>query len=53
MPATSEKQKVLMCLALAIKRGKASAKKYPTAAKTAQSMSEADLRDYCKGPVQK
>lgn len=53
MPATSEAQRRLMCLALSIKLGKVSPKKSPQAAKMARTMSVEDLSDYCKSPVKK
>jgi len=52
-PATSEKQKTLMCLALAIKLGKVPASKSAEAARLARTMSLGDLSDYCKSPVEK
>ena len=49
MPSVNERQRRLMCLALSIKLGKASASKSPQAAKMAREMSVEDLSDFCKG----
>ena len=51
MPATSESQRRLFCLALSIKLGKVKASKSPQAAKMAKEMRIKDLSDYCKSPV--
>jgi len=51
MPATSENQKTLFCIALAIKRGETPRSYSAEAAKMADEMSEEQLRDYCKAPV--
>jgi len=53
MPATSEDQRRLMCLALSIKLGKVEASKSPQAAKMAKDMSVAQLSEFCKSPVKK
>lgn len=53
MPATSEKQKTLSCIALSIKRGKTSPDYSKEAAKMASEMSEEQLKDYCEGKVKK
>lgn len=53
MPATSEKQKALFCIALSIKRGKTSPSYSKEAAKMAAEMSEEQLSDYCEGKVKK
>jgi len=53
VPATSESQKRLMCLALSIKLGKTPASKSPQAAKMAKEMSIKDLADFCKSPAKK
>ena len=53
MPATSKKQRTLMCIALSIKEGKTPASYSKEAAKAASSMSVEQLRDYCKVPVSK
>ena len=51
MPATSESQRKLMCLALSIKLGKA--KGSPQATRMAKEMSVKQLSDFCKAPVKK
>jgi len=48
VPATSEAQRKLSCIALSIKRGETKASFSKQAAKMAESMSEADLVDFCK-----
>ena len=48
MPATSEAQRTLACIALAIKRGETPKSYSKQAAKMADSMSEEQLADYCK-----
>ena len=48
MPAETEKQRRLMCLALQMKLGKTPRERSSQAAKLADSMSEQDLRDYCR-----
>lgn len=48
MPAKSEKQRKLMCIALGIKRGKTPKSYSFEAAHLAKTMSEQQLRDYCK-----
>ena len=53
MPATSEKQKSLTCMALAIKEGKLARSYSKKAAEMADSMSKEDLEHYCKSPVKK
>ena len=53
MPAESESQRKLMCIALNMKRGKTPKSYSAEAAKLAQSMSVKDLSDYCKSPVKK
>ena len=53
MPATSEPQRRLMCLALSIKLGKVSGKKSAEANRLARTMSVKDLSDFCKSPVGK
>jgi len=50
-PATSEKQKTLACIALAIKKGEQPKSYSKQAAKMAESMSKEDLEHYCKSPV--
>lgn len=51
MPATSEPQGKLMCLALSIKLGKVPASKSAEGARLARTMSLRDLSDFCKSPV--
>jgi len=53
MPATSENQRTLMCIALSIKRGKTPKSYSAQAAKMADSMTEEQLKDYCEAPVKK
>lgn len=48
MPATSESQRKLFCIALSIKRGETPASYSKQAAKMASEMSEEQLADYCK-----
>ena len=47
MPAESEKQRRLFCLALSIKRGLTPKSASKQAAEMAESMSEETLKDYC------
>lgn len=51
MPAESEAQRKLMCIALSIKRGKTEASYSKEAAKLASSMSEEELVKYCGSKV--
>ena len=51
MPATSEDQRTLWCIALAIKRGETPASYSKEAAKIASENSEETLKDYCEAPV--
>jgi len=53
MPATSDDQKTLACIALSIKRGKTSPGYSQKAAEMAESMTEEQLEHYCKKPVKK
>lgn len=53
MPATSEDQRTLFCIALSIKRGKTKRSYSAKAADMADSMSEKQLEDYCNAPVKK
>jgi len=53
MPATSEKQRRIMCLALSIKQGKRPASVSAEAAKIASQMSEEQLKEYCRSKVEK
>jgi len=48
MPAKTEQQRRLMCLALSMKLGKTPRSKSPQAAKMARDMSIEQLSDYCK-----
>jgi hypothetical protein len=48
MPAESESQRKLACIALSIKRGETPASCSKQAAKMAESMSEEELSEYCK-----
>ena len=48
MPATSEAQRRLMCIALSIRLGKTPAKYSPEAAEMAKTMSLADLKEFCR-----
>ncbi len=51
MPSISEKQRTLMCIALAMKRGKTPKSYSKAAAKIADQMSEEQLIAYCEEPV--
>jgi len=53
MPATSEDQRTLFCIALAIKRGETPKSYSAQAAKMAETMSEEQLKDYCESPIKK
>lgn len=53
MPATSENQRQLFCIALSIKRGKTPSSYSKQAAKMAGTMSEAQLAEYCGSKVKK
>jgi len=53
MPATSEDMRKKFCIALSIKRGETPRSYSPEAAEMADSMTEEQLRDYCKSPVKK
>ena len=48
MPAESEAQRRLMCLALSIKLGKTPASKSKQAAKMANQMSVNQLKEFCE-----
>jgi hypothetical protein len=52
MPSVSKQQRAIMCIALAIKQGKTSESYSPEAAKIAREMSEKQLEDFCKMPVE-
>ena len=47
MPATSEKQRTLFCIALSIQRGETPKSYSAQAAKMAETMSEEKLKHYC------
>ena len=51
MPAESEGQRRLMCLALSIKLGKAKASSSPEAARMAKDMSVKQLSEFCRSKV--
>lgn len=53
MPAVSEEQRTIFCIALSIKQGKTPASYSQEAAKMAEEMSEEQLKDYCESPVKK
>lgn len=53
MPATSEAQRKLFCIALSIKRGETPASYSKQAAKLAEENSEETLKEYCEAPVKK
>ena len=51
MPATSEAQRKLFCIALSIKRGETEASYSEQAAKMAAENDEETLREYCEKPI--
>ena len=51
MPAESEAQRRLMCLALSMKQGTTPKSRSKQAAKLAETMSEEQLREFCKSKV--
>ena len=51
MPSKSEEQRRLMCLAYQMKIGKTPRSASAQAAELADSMSEEELREYCKSKV--
>lgn len=53
MPAVSENQRQLACIALSIKQGKTKTSYSEAAAEMAKSMTEEELRHYCEAPVKK
>lgn len=53
MPAESEDQKTLACIALSMKRGETPKTYSESAAEMADSMSEEQLVDYCESPIAK
>ena len=48
MPAKSESQRKLFCLALSMKKGKTSPSVSPEAAKIVNTMTMKQIEDYCK-----
>jgi hypothetical protein len=52
MPATSEKQRRLMCLALSMKQGLTPKSKSKQAAELAETMSEEQLKEFCGSKVE-
>ena len=53
MPAESEAQRKIMCIALSIKRGKTDKSYSKEAARLADQMSEEQLVEYCGSKVKK
>ncbi len=53
MPATSESQRKLFCIALSIKKGETPKDYSAQAAKLAEGNSEETLKDYCEESVKK
>jgi len=53
MPATSESQRKLFCIALSMKRGDTPKSYSKQAAKMADTMSEDKLAEYCEAKVKK
>ena len=53
MPATSENQRQLFCIAMSIKEGKTPASYSKKAAEMASTMSAEKLAEYCKPSVKK
>ncbi len=51
MPSTSEKQRKLMCIALAMKQGKTPKSYSKEAARISEEMSEEQLKEFCEAPV--
>jgi hypothetical protein len=51
MPATSESQRKLMCLAMSMKKGKTSPNVSAEAAKLCNEMTLKQLEDFCKSKV--
>ena len=51
MPATSKKQRTLMCIALSIKQGKTKSSYSKQASKMASQMSEQQLAEFCHSKV--
>jgi len=52
MPATSNQQRTLFCIALSIKMGETPRTYSAEAAKMADEMSEEQLRDYCENQAE-
>ncbi len=52
MPSTSRKQQALMCIALSIKQGKARNSYSREAARISRQMSEEQLKEFCKSPIE-
>jgi len=53
MPATSERQRTLFCIAESIKKGKTSRNYSKQATKLANTMSLEKLKEYCEAPIAK
>ena len=53
MPAVSEDQRTLFCIAAAVKKGETPRDYSPEATKLADENSQETLDEYCKAPVQK
>ncbi len=51
MPATSQKQKSLFCIARSIKEGKTPASFSKQAAKIAENTDLATIKEFCESPV--
>ncbi len=51
MPSTTKKQRVLMCIALAMKQGKTPKSYSKEAAKISEEMSEDQLKEFCEAPI--
>jgi len=52
MPATSEKQRKLFCIALSIKKGDTPKSYSKKAAELAEKNSEATLKEFCEAKVE-
>ena len=53
MPATTDTQRTLMCIAWEIKKGNTPASYSKQAAKMAEQMSMQQLKDFCESPAKK
>jgi len=53
MPAVSESQRKLFCLALSIKKGKTAPNVSAEASKIVNTMTLKEIEKYCKEPVKK